>query len=150
MKAIKGRNYNILWRGKEVSQKAYVNYSWALEGLAVNIWSAARSGHSGSSNDLSNETFTSRTGELEKSISIHKQSSYVTGSVSYSIRAGVGFSDGIRAGSVGAGGSALAFYALYVELGTVKMPAYPFLRPAFNKYRKSAVATIRRIMRSKV
>lgn len=43
-------------------------------------------------------------------------------------------------------GSDDAFYARFVELGTHKMTPRPFLRPAFNRHKATAVVAINRAM----
>ena len=122
---------------KEYEQWLQENLALAVEAVAVEIWSEAKLNH----------TFNNQSGELEKSIRIKKEK-VNNKLVHYSVRAGVGNSKGIREGSVGAGGSTQAYYAIYVELGTVKMQAKPFLRPALSKYQKTFVDTIKKIYKA--
>lgn len=41
-----------------------------------------------------------------------------------------------------------AFYGMFVEFGTVKMPARPFLQPAFEANRKRVSAGVRKALQS--
>jgi len=113
------------------------NLALATEAVAVEIWSHAKQYH----------TFKNRTGELEKSIRIRKEK-VNREIVHYSVRAGIGESSGIRNGSIGASGSSKAFYAVYLELGTVKMTARPYLRPALEKFKNRYLSTIKKIYSS--
>lgn len=64
-----------------------------------------------------NHTFINRSGELEGSIRVEKTGTSREGFVEYKVVAG----------------NAVVYYAVYVELGTVKMSAKPFLRPALER-----------------
>ena len=134
----KGANWKGVWRGREASSKAEQYIAMAVEAAAVKVWSHAKIKH----------PFQNQTYELEKSIRIEKTD--IDGGVVYEVLAGVGESAGIRrmeGGGVGAGGSKVAYYALYVELGTRKMAARPFLRPAFNYGVRGLRRNIAKIMR---
>ena len=123
--------------GPEFEQWVMENLALATEAVALLVWSDAKRFH----------PWKNITGELEKSIRIRKEKVDKT-LVHYSVRAGVGKSKGIRGGSVGAGGSDKAYYAIYLELGTKKMPGgYPFLRPALEKYAKKFASTVKKIFK---
>lgn len=109
------------WDPTLVLNQAFIETSLLMESVAVHTWSIAKKSHS----------FTNRTGELEKSIRIEKKD-LGNGLAKFSVLAGVGHSTGGTNG-IGAGGSDTAYYPHYVELGTSKMAAKPFLRPAFEK-----------------
>jgi len=106
--------------------------SMVIEAGAIEIWADAKKNHK----------FRNQTGELEKSIRIEKEKIEDPRIVRYHVKAGLGESSGVRGmetSGVGAGGSDKAYYAVYVELGTTKMPAYPFLRPAMERHRMDIV-----------
>jgi len=122
---------------KEYEQWLQENLALAVEAVAADIWSEAKLYH----------TFNNQTGELEKSIRIKKEK-VDNKLVHYSVRAGVGKSGGVGTRNIGEGGSTQAYYAIYVELGTVKMQAKPFLRPALKKYEKTFIKTIKKIYKA--
>lgn len=64
-----------------------------------------------------NHTFINRSGELESSIRVEKTKASRKDFVEYRVVAG----------------SEVAYYAFYVEAGTIKMTAKPFLRPALER-----------------
>ena len=163
----------LIWKGKQLTARAEIGVSLALESFAVNVWSEAR------------RICPIDTGSLRNSIRIEKLSSggvkkYVAyrivagmekgGSFSGSgIRSSIGGSSrgvgvGIKKGitnvrkggglnlqGIGKGSSwRVPSYALYVELGTSRMAAQPFLRPSFNKFRYRFKKTIRKYMRQKI
>ena len=89
------------------------------EAIAVKTWKEAR------------ELVPVDTWSLHESIGIDKIK-LPNGYYQLRVQAGMAESPGIHYSgrSVGAGIGGIAYYALYVELGTVKMMAQPFLRPA--------------------
>ncbi|MHA1941964.1 MAG: HK97-gp10 family putative phage morphogenesis protein [Candidatus Hodarchaeales archaeon] len=143
----------IKWYGAQLNRKALYLTSLAVEATAVNIWSTAR------------QIVPVRTGRLRNSIRIQRLRAR-RGYVTYRIIAGSGQAEyGIRAlgRSVGAGNFSFtnritkgteetpdAFYAIYVELGTVNMTAKPFMRPAFNRHKFKLKSTMRKIMRARL
>lgn len=120
------------------------NMSMALEAFAMAVWSEAKQNH----------TFKNHTFELEKSIRIDRED--LPEKVIYRIMAGIGFSGGVSpVGGItwgskraGAGGSNKAYYALYVELGTRRNAAYPYLRPALFNKQQEFLPTIRQMMKN--
>ena len=106
-------------------QKAILNAGLLVESIALRIWDHAKRRH----------TFRNRTGELEKSIRVSKLPtgrSFGSKVIRYRVAMGVGKSIGIGPNRPGYGESSKAYYALFVELGTVKMAPRPTLRPAMN------------------
>lgn len=119
--------------------RARRNLSFALESFAMEVWSEAKRNHA----------FTNRTGELEKSIRVERVDEPTK--VIYKVLAGVGFSAGPSSvggaiGRAGSGGSSKAYYALYVEMGTKRNRAYPFLRPALFNKQQQFIPLISRIL----
>ncbi len=55
---------------------------------------------------------------------------------------------GVRAGSGRSPDD--AFYGDFIELGTVKMPAQPFIRPAFDSQKEAAVAKIVVVLKDRI
>ena len=140
----------ITFNRKEVSRRAQVGISLALESFAVNVWSTARRG------------CPVDTGSLKNSIRVEKSAGININYVFYRVVAGAGGFKGSGMRTVGAGGSGVGvgiqkarkgkewrrpFYALWVELGTSRMAARPFMRNAFNKHKNSLRQTVRRFMR---
>ena len=153
----------VKWNERKTNEKFLQFISMIVESGAIAIWSDAKKNHK----------FRNRSGELEKSIRIEKIETGNPGVVRYEVKAGVGSSPGIRGnlaigggpsigssmgergsrggilssnvGGVGAGGSDKAYYALYVELGTVKMPAYPYMRPALERNRMKILNSAKKI-----
>jgi HK97 gp10 family phage protein len=81
--------------------------SLILESFAHHVAEDARTNH----------TFVNRSGELENSIKVEKTGTSTEGFVEYRVVAG----------------GVVAYYAVYVELGTIRMSAKPFLRPALER-----------------
>jgi HK97 gp10 family phage protein len=126
------------WNAQTTNRKLLEFISMVVEAGSMMIWSDAKRYHK----------FRNRTGELERSIRIEKIDAGTPGVVRYEVKAGIGASTGIRgmeSSGVGAGGSTKASYALYVELGTVLAPAYPFLRPAMEKNRMKIINSAKKI-----
>jgi len=152
------RSRIIWWKGRKLTRKAEIGVSLALESFATNIWSEAR------------RIVPKDTHSLKNSIRIEKlRSGKGRGYVAYRIVAGLedggsfagsGIRSSIGGSSSGVGvGIASATkgkswrqpsYALYVELGTSKMAAQPFMRPSFNKHRYRFKKTVRRLMKQKI
>ena len=145
-----------------------VALSLAAESFAVNCWSYAK------------KIVPVDTGSLKRSIRIMKYSSDSVSQnwVRYQVLAGSGeASGGIRSigrggGGVGASGLPYSrrtkkmwwgvkrfktyfktrdpYYAIYVELGTRRMKAKPYMRPAFNANKYKFKRAVRQILRSKL
>jgi HK97 gp10 family phage protein len=140
----------LIFNRKEVSRRAQVGISLALEAFAVNVWSTARKG------------CPIKTGSLRNSIRIEKSAGMNINYVFYRVVAGAGDFEGSGMRMVGAARSGVGvgiqkgirggkwrrpFYALYVELGTSRMAARPFMRNAFNRHKNGLRQAVRRFMR---
>jgi HK97 gp10 family phage protein len=139
----------IRWYGKQVTRQSMVLLSLAMESLAVNIWSTAK------------RIVPVDTGSLKSSIRIKKYKGRNKNYILYRVMAGAGTGAGSGMRTIGRAGAGVGvgtqqtlkgkswrqpFYALYVELGTVRMKAQPFMRPAFNKHKYKFKSTVRRIL----
>jgi HK97 gp10 family phage protein len=145
----KGYYWSRPFQGKEINMRAWVGLSLALEAFAVNVWSYARL------------VVPKDTWSLRNSIRIERYEGATKAWVRYQILAGSGDigNSGFRSIARGGGGVGVGYtratkgrtwrdpyYALYVELGTRRMAAKPYMRPAFNKYKYKLKATARKIM----
>jgi len=141
----------LIWRGRTLTRKAEIGVSLALESFATNVWAEAR------------RIVPVDTGSLRNSIRIEKyeKKNYTTYRIVAGMEKGGSFGNSGMRSSIGRSSSGVGvgiskakkgkswrrpFYALYVELGTSKMAAQPFMRPAFNKFRYRFKRTIRKYM----
>ena len=139
----------IRWYGNTVTMQAMVALSLAMESFAVNIWSTAK------------QIVPVDTGSLKSSIRILKFKGMNRNYVMYRVLAGAGSFKGSGIRTIGRMGTGVGvattqtvkgrswrnpYYALYVELGTVRAKAQPFMRPAFNKHRYKFKAVVRRLL----
>lgn len=133
-----------------VNRAAMIGISLALESFAVNVWSTAR------------KICPVDTGSLRNSIRVERSSGLNRNYTMYRIKAGAGEVEGSGMKTIGGSNTGVGVgiqkgigkgkyrnptYALFVELGTVKMAAQPFMRPAFNKHKNSLRSTIRRFIK---
>lgn len=147
-----GYYWRVPFKNREARMRAYVAISLAMESFAVNVWSYAR------------RIVPVDTGSLRNSIRIVKSEGREYEWVRYSILAGSGDIETSGLRTIGRGGGGVGtgimrawtkgkqwrdpYYALYVELGTVRMKAKPFMRPAFNKYKYKLRAAVRKTIRT--
>ena len=139
----------IRWYGRQVTRQTMALTSLAMEALAVNIWSTAK------------RMVPVDTGSLRSSIRIEKHKGRNKNYVLYRVLAGAGKFEGSGLRTIGRGKTGVGvatqqtlkgrnwrnpFYALYVELGTVRTRAQPFMRPAFNKHKYRFKSQIRAIL----
>lgn len=128
----------VKWYGERVTLKVFKSISLATEAFMFNVW------------DTAIDLCPVDTGELQRSLRI-EVGKVTRDYFSYAVAAGVGFSDGIRGAgrpSAGAGGSKIAYYAVYQELGfnhyrSGKFIINPYLRPAFNKHKNKFKRAVR-------
>lgn len=141
--------WKVPFKGRQISRIGWISISLGIEAFAVNCWSYAK------------QIVPVDTGSLRSSIRIVRwEGTRGKTWVRYQVLAGAGdiTESGFR--SIGRGGGGVGvgtmsaekgrnwrnpYYALYVELGTRRMQAQPFMRPAFNKYKYKLRAMVRKI-----
>ena len=145
----------IIWRGKQMTRRVEVGLALAMESFAVNIWSSARKGCPVDTGSLRNSIRVERLKGLRgRAYVVYR---IVAGSGSDVSNSGMrsvgGASRGVGVGiQKGIGGKKWRnpFYALYVELGTSRMAARPFMRNAFNRHLRSFKGVVRKYMRPRL
>lgn len=143
--------WKVPFKGRQISRIGWISISLGIEAFAVNCWSYAKN------------IVPVDTGSLRSSIRIVKhQSNSDIPWVRYQVIAGAGKIEESGFRSIGRGGGGVGvgtrqtlkgrnwrnpYYALYVELGTRRTRAQPFMRPAFNKYKYKLRALVRKVSR---
>jgi len=110
--------------------------SQAVESSAVQVWSTARR----------TSAFKDRTGSLRHSIRIEKVP-VGRGRIKYVVAAGTIKNRAYVWKGADRGVVQNPYYAIYLELGTRKMMARPFMRPAWNKHKYKFRSALRRLNR---
>lgn len=108
------------WRGKEIALRAEVASRVAIDATMAACVRDAKQTH----------TFVNRTGTLQNSIRI----------VDFAARHGLNIQ--------GRWGSQAVAYAIYIELGTSRMAAQPYLRPAADRHYPDLSRLVREAFRS--
>ena len=129
-----GSSYTLDKQG--LTNKLKVEIDLFTEAVAMEVWSEAKKHH----------VYENQSGALERSTRVEK-GPVSKNEVEYRVLMGVGGSSfskyAGRAGGSRAKPGDNPYYALYVELGTRRMPPYPALRPALLAVTKKAKAFYR-------
>ncbi len=145
--------WRVPFKGRQIGRLGWITISLGMEAFAINVWSYAK------------RIVPVDTGSLRGSIRIMKYGSISNPWTRYQILAGGGNIGDSGFRNIGRGGGGVGvgsvtditkgmkwrnpYYALYIELGTVRMRAQPFMRPAFNKHKYKLKALVRKVGRQK-